>query len=374
MPALPDTRPTTGAERLASLVRGDAIDARLFASADPETWCLAAEAEGVLALVAERAPELPPPFASAVVARARDLAAADLVREVELRRVVRACAEAGVEALVIKGAHLAYGCYARPDLRPRTDTDLLVRERDRAAAGEVLQRDLGYAAVPQVTGDLLMYQAPYARRAHGGLVHLVDLHWRVANPQRFGDSLDFDLLNDDAQPLPRLDRAARVPGDVAALLLACVHRIAHHHDAPRLIWTFDVHLLAASVTPAGWARVVDLASRRSIAGVCLRGLDAASALFATPVPADVREALADAASAEPSLAAYVGKGRAHAVRVADDFRRLASWSDRWRLARQHLLPSTAYMRDVYAPASRSPLAWLYARRAWRGAVRWLRHS
>jgi hypothetical protein len=42
-----------------------------------------------------------------------------------------------------------------------------------------------------------------------------------------------------------------------------------------------------------------------------------------------------------------------------------------KLARQHVLPPADYMREVYAPASSAPLPWLYARRVWRGARRWL---
>jgi hypothetical protein len=45
-----------------------------------------------------------------------------------------------------------------------------------------------------------------------------------------------------------------------------------------------------------------------------------------------------------------------------------------RLVRQHLFPSAHYMRGVYAPASTAPLPVLYARRAWRGARRWLARS
>jgi len=45
-----------------------------------------------------------------------------------------------------------------------------------------------------------------------------------------------------------------------------------------------------------------------------------------------------------------------------------------RLATQHVLPPAAYMREIYAPSSTAPLPWLYARRAWGGARRWLSRS
>ena len=58
-----------------------------------------------------------------------------------------------------------------------------------------------------------------------------------------------------ALPLPALGPHARGPGDVDALLIACMHRATHrhnpytvngedHHDPDRLIWLTDIDLLA----------------------------------------------------------------------------------------------------------------------------------
>jgi hypothetical protein len=65
--------------------------------------------------------------------------------------------------------------------------------------------------------------------------------------------------------------------------------------------------------------------------------------------------------------------RPKAREVLDDFRALSSWRDRLQLAKEHLLPDADYMRTVYAPNSRQPLPWLYLRRLWNGAGRWLQH-
>ena len=56
------------------------------------------------------------------------------VREGELRRLLRAFGDAGADVLLIKGAHLAYSVYADPALRPRNDTDILVRPGHEHAA------------------------------------------------------------------------------------------------------------------------------------------------------------------------------------------------------------------------------------------------
>ena len=125
---------------------------------------------------------------------------------------------------------------------------------------------------------------------------------------------------------------------------------------------------------AEWDRVAALAIDRRIAAACHRSLAGAAALFGDGMPAATLASLAEAARGEEGSDEYLDASRPHIHRILADFRALGSWTDRWRLARQHLFPAPAYMRSVYAPASRAPLAFLYLRRAWWGARRWLAHS
>src|SRR5690606_1137752 len=163
-----------------------------------------------------------------------------------------------LRTLIMKGADLAYSVYRSPDLRQRTDTDLLVAPEDREAAGRVL-RALGYEAVGQSGGRLLMYQQPFRLMRDEAAIHVIDLHWRAFNPHRFGDALTFADLDSRAEPRPRLGDGARGLGRPHALALACVHRVAHHYNDDRLIWLYDVRLLAGQMTGADWDALAALA-------------------------------------------------------------------------------------------------------------------
>ena len=62
--------------------------------------------------------------------RARELkddVAVELARKYELVRVLESLAQSGIAPLLLKGAALAYSLYPSPALRPRADTDLLIR-------------------------------------------------------------------------------------------------------------------------------------------------------------------------------------------------------------------------------------------------------
>jgi hypothetical protein len=201
---------------------------------------------------------------------------------------------------------------------------------------------------------------------------MVDLHWRISNPQRFGSALSVAEIRGEARPVTRLHAGAIGPSPVHALLLACVHRVAHHLDVPRVVWSYDIHLLSGLLTTAEWERFTDLARDRRVAAACARGLSSTTALFGTAaIPPAVHERLGRDAASEASIRAYLGPRMPHIARILSDLRGAGSWRRAVRMTRQHVLPPPRYMREVYAPSSHAPLPVLYVRRAWRGARRWM---
>ncbi len=355
---------------VSSVLRGEPIGS----SADAHRWPQlrgAAEHHRVLPLVArqllERA-DVPRAVAAELKAEARRAVIAEAVREGELRLLLDALEAASVGALLFKGAALAYTCYERPELRPRTDTDLLVDEAGRARADAVL-RALGYTTAGQFSGDLVAYQEAYVRRRHDVAVHVVDLHWRIANPQPFGEILTYEEAAKEAVAIPALGAGARALSPVHALIVACAHRVAHHGPDSRLIWFVDIARLAGGLPQSDWIRFVDLAVSRRIAAVCRDGLGQAVALCGARVPGWVEPALTARADEHEPTAGFL-KARPHVAVVAQDLAALPTWTSRARLVRQHAFPPAAYMRDTYAPESHLPLALLYLTRAWKGARKW----
>lgn len=349
---------------------------RALAAVDVDQFLLRAEAHGVLPLVAEHVTaraDVPPELRARLGVEAQRHAALDAVREIELRGLVAAIDARAVRALLMKGAHLAYTHYRRSDLRPRVDTDLLIARKDREAAVEVLH-GRGYESTGHVVGTLVMYQACYVRRSHGVPIHVVDLHWKVANPQVFSDLVSYDELYASAVAVPTLGPGAWALSDIHALLIACVHRVAHHYDAEVLIWLHDIHLVASRLSAGEWSTFEHLCHSRGVAQVCRRSLERASAAFGTVLPAFVTNAShGDLSETESATAAFLEPGRRHVEQVVGDLRALPSWGDRARLVRQHVFPPKSYMRRSYAPSSGAPLAVLYVRRALQGAWKWLAH-
>jgi hypothetical protein len=296
-----------------------------------------------------------------------------LAQNRELRAVLDGLAAEGLPALVIKGAHLAMSHYPSPELRPRSDTDLLIREQDRAAVRACLGR-LGYAPLPHVTGGVAFTQCQFWRIDRAGVRHGLDVHWRVANPRAFADRLTWDGLQRGRVSLPALGGHAFAPSAPHALMLACLHRTAHHDNSDRLIWLFDIRLLASAMSSGGWEAVADLSARTGLAGVVASGLRAAERKLRACVPPEVLKRLdgTAAGAVEPDLQRFV-EGRQSPLGVLfSDWRRLTGWRLRSAFLREHLFPPAEYMARKYRVDTRGALPFLYVHRLVAGCTRWLR--
>jgi hypothetical protein len=344
---------------------------------DVDRLLAAGGTHGVLGLMYARicdagiAAQLPRTLVDRLREAAHRQAARELVQRAELDRIVAACHGRSVDLLLMKGSSLAYDVYQDPAWRVRADMDVLVREDQRAAVRACLE-GFGYVTA-EPSGGLVAHQFHAERVDAGRIRHLCDVHWRIANPQRFAGAVSFDELACEAIALPMIGPHARGLGRAHALWLACVHRAAHHYDQDTLVWLYDVHLLVEALDRDGAARFVALAERSGVRHICLRALRLSRALFGTLVPDELIGALERGGDAEPStMFLRPGIRRVHVL--ADDLRALPGWRRRVRLIREVLFPAAAYMRRQYGADSSAPIAWLYLRRLAGGAFRWLRRD
>lgn len=301
---------------------------------------------------------------------ARQAVLTEVVLRRELQRVLSALAAAQVRPVLMKGAALAYLHYPDPCLRPRYDADLLIRKVDIVAVTRIMQ-ELGYRRSPKTSGDLVMSQFEFVKEDRSRVLHAYDFHWKIANPTLFADLLSFEEVVTRSIGVPPLGEHARALGQIDALLLVCIHRVAHHHDSGKLLWLYDIHLLANGMDRQAGEQFAALAAQKGVRAVCARGLTLAQQWFNTKVAGDVMETLAARDSAEPSEV-YLGGHLRKVDMLRSDLKALGGWSARWQLLREHLFPPPAYMRERYAVSSSLLLPALYAHRVVRGAWKWFR--
>ncbi|MGH7887005.1 MAG: nucleotidyltransferase family protein [Candidatus Binatia bacterium] len=300
--------------------------------------------------------------------------AQELIRRRALEEVLASLARRDAVPLLLKGTPLAYTLYPAPSLRSRGDTDLLIQKEDFHAADEVFAR-LGYERANTVTGELVSSQRSYCKNDDYGVSHSFDLHWRISNSYVFGETFGFDELWSSSIVIPALGAHARGLGAAHALLLACMHRLTHrqapyyvdgvaYYDSDRLIWLYDIHLLARAMTAGQWERVIEFAAEKGLQEICLDGLQAAATSLGASVPAEVEQRLSLRGNrrikAVASFNVSAWRWELAGIWAA------RSWRAGLKLLTEHLFPAGSYMSSKYRITNRKFLPCYYFRRAAEG--------
>jgi hypothetical protein len=328
------------------------------------------EAEGVSALLVNslRAPgaawSLPNDFKDALAAVVHQQLVVDLLDRNEISRVMRVLAVAGIPALLLKGTALAYSVYPAPFLRPRSDTDLLLPDIEAVECCKPVLAGLDYVDSRVPTTTAMAYELVFRHETENGQVHWIDAHWALSNSAMYANCFSFAELRAEAVALPTLGADARGLGKVHSLLHACMHRICNlpHGIGDRLIWLYDMDLLARRCSARDFDHLREIAVQRELAGTCWDGLCNAVFAFSTPLPAGLMDALEDAAKKESF---DVRKARRRWYQERYNLRMLPV-AKRWTWVWEKLFPDPAYMRELYSVNSRWSLGLAYLRRLGRG--------
>jgi Uncharacterised nucleotidyltransferase len=196
-----------------------------------------------------------------------------------------ALTRAGVEAIALKGLHLATAYYAEPALRPMKDIDLLVRGEQTRAAWDALCA-CGYAGVEHGTEYRELRLSHHLPRMVKPGAAPIELHRTLAAPSR-PLRIDLDLLRVRSRPIPVGARtvAAFAPEDL--LLHLCIHAAEHHLCLVPLRNVYDLALVVQGPPPLDWDRVTTAAGAFGARRAVFCGLLLAREVFGAEVPGSV---------------------------------------------------------------------------------------
>ena len=184
--------------------------------------------------------------------------------EKQLREIVGAFNDEGVRVLVLKGPAYGRTIYDDPVLRPASDLDLLVKPDDMEQSRAILE-GLGYrckARIFDAEKETLYKDEKLVHRGNPRHYRAIELHWRLHN---------FLGISQEAQTEELFRRAIKVETDslsfevldsVDAFIHTAINNAYGHDDAMRLIWAYDIKMLALSLAvPSDWEKL----QKRSVA-------------------------------------------------------------------------------------------------------------
>lgn len=293
----------------------------------------------------------------------RAAVAFDLLRAHLIGEVGAAFARQGIEALIIKGEALARLVFPKPHLRTRVDTDLLISMRHIEPVREAMT-GLGFQVVSPIYKT---HQFSCIKEGRDALVQL-DIHWRVLNAPQFARVISFEHAVDRAIPVPGL-AGWRTLGPEHSMLLACMHlKGSTFHDENRLIWLYDIHLMADAMTSEQMNSLVDEAVLHDVLEECIDGLKAAQLRFRSRQA----QVLIDRLAAYRPVIRKTHRNRFATSNLAlliDDMKCLPNARARAALLRELFLPTPAELMEKYNKSNRNWLPWLYAQQLLGGIAK-----
>ena len=222
-----------------SLLRGGAHSHAEFTGVQSGTLVELCRLHRVSGLVYQQAAKDPAAgaFLSGLREAARKTLVDNLVLLKALKDVTSALSEEGIGFVLLKGAGLLGFLYPEIQLRPMTDVDLLIREKDWPKVRDTLQ-SRGYR-LPAADSERYYAENWYHQLVESPGIPPTNLefHWNLESVER--SRIDPEELIHDAvaceiegEPYLRL-------GDHHLLVHLAVH-LAHHYQSPALIWAVDI--------------------------------------------------------------------------------------------------------------------------------------
>lgn len=303
---------------------------------------------------------LPASVKSALERRARREAALELLRRNEIAKIVSELHAVDVPVLILKGAALAHTHYSAPSLRPCRDVDLFIQRDDYKTAATVIASS-GYERVRSIESEIHT-QRLFVTPANP-VVHRIDLHWAISNRPAFASMLSFDECRASAIEVPPLGPAAWGTSQIHSLLLACIHRVAHHGGFNRLIWLYDIRLLVERLSKEQLQEFWYLAREKRLVALCSAAFRETAA--SVGCSAEVFHDAPTPRRAEPSASYLVGPV-SQLRDVMLDVKGTIGLRAKARLLLSHLLPDRLHMRTAYGARGPGSLAAAYCRRALLG--------
>lgn len=343
---------------------------------EDELWQVGQE-NGVLALgdyklsSSGSAETLPDTFKKRLHQHTLNAVATELSQEHELRTALSLLTEAKLPFLLMKGTPLSYTHYPQSYLRTRCDTDILFASKKQAEQAWQHLKEIGYQRPNAVSGEFVSHEFSCYKKSNKSAGFALDVHWKLSNTQRFARSFDFDELFASGTTVTTLGEDIKALGPFHALLLACMHRIAHKPEKMenRLIWLYDIHLLGRQFSEQQWQEFVTMAKAKALCGICLDGLQQTIEIFETVVPKSVIDQLT-AGSKYENYSSAMGESRI-TMELAN-LKALPGWKERIGLVKETVFPDANYMLKKYNTQHKFLLLYLYIKRAVGGMFKLFR--
>jgi hypothetical protein len=176
--------------------------------------------------------------------------------------------------------------------RPSADIDILIQKEEYEAARKVILQS-GYESkrgerIGQMGWACEEDFIPAGNNENSKYV--VELHWALSTYAQILNVVDTPSLFRRARKISGLSLPMLVLHPVDALIHSCTHLFYTHINELRLIWLYDIHLLAQSIEKLGiWPETIELSQQWQGRLALKTCLELANQWYGTTFPEQIRD-------------------------------------------------------------------------------------
>lgn len=197
----------------------------------------------------------------------------------ELERILKVFQSANIPVMLLKGAALTKTIYSRPDLRPMSDLDLLIKPEDAQRTLNVLTQNGCRRGFDLIRADFFpTYHYEVELITNAPVPARIDLHVRPFRPLRLSQTMREDALWKNAHTVQFGDAQALIPSTETMF----IHLAAHsaYHGNSRLIWLYDIKRFVDQYDSLmDWSAVVESAREWKLSLPVLNAIESCTKIF-----------------------------------------------------------------------------------------------
>lgn len=145
-----------------------------------------------------------------------------------------------IKFIIFKGFAYNFTLYQQLPLRPHSDIDIFIQEKDYRAFESLLLHH-NYKAVVSRQGRFISFQNSFY---DGNKINTVfDIHWQISNRTEIHPYFQFEKLYKSSKTITSSDISFQTLDSLHSFIYACFHFQAHRPEDRKHIWKYDLAIM-----------------------------------------------------------------------------------------------------------------------------------
>ena len=160
----------------------------------------------------------------------------------QLKEIINALNNKKIDVIILKGAHLSNTYYQHPGLRPMSDIDILVRERDIQSSYQCLV-ELGYTSSKEFKAEVIDLYRKHIPPLNSNNKYSVEVHKELIQPRKeyLGNIEINDIWNNTSHAIFLNHKTISIRAEHLIIYLA--YAIAEDDFKYKILHLYDIYLI-----------------------------------------------------------------------------------------------------------------------------------